>query len=402
MGSCAGRCICWVGICWIAWGPGLTWAVDEPSLVETSPAGVELPWEDFSDSAVEPPLLTGWVDAGYTAASVGSGRLIVQPRPNHLGDEFLLNQLVLNLQRDPDPQSDSLGFHTQLLAGSDAWLLAGPGDPDNENMRFGFVIRQLHLDVHLDLLTEGGIDLRIGRAPSYLGYDSYQAPYRPFYSLTYQWWYAQDGCDTGTWATWHATETWDLTAGIYLGSNTFFELRDKAPCGVVQARRNEDDSGSHYEAWTTVFGNQAIGQGNSQLLEGKNQIAVEYRRLFPLNGRLSQVVQANVGRADRVLGDLHGFWAGLLGANTWRVRENYDWQVRYEWFYDNGTRTDFRTSFWACTFGAAWRPRPRLTIRPEVRGDFAGVPVFGVLNVSDLRRLRREQFTAAVDAVFTF
>lgn len=43
-----------------------------------------------------------------------------------------------------------------------------------------------------------------------------------------------------------------------------------------------------------------------------------------------------------------------------------------------------------------------LTIRPEVRGDFAGVPVFGVLNVSDLRRLRREQFTAAVDAVFTF
>lgn len=154
--SRVGRCICWVGICWIAWGTGLTWAIDEPSLVETSPDGVALPWEDFSDSAVEPPWLTGWVNAGYTGASVGSGRLIVQPRPNHLGDEFLLNQLVLNLRRDPDPQSDFWGFHMQLLAGSDAWLLAGPGDSDNTNMRFGFVVRQVHVDVHLDLLTEGG------------------------------------------------------------------------------------------------------------------------------------------------------------------------------------------------------------------------------------------------------
>ncbi|MBM3963721.1 MAG: hypothetical protein FJ308_01450 [Planctomycetes bacterium] len=38
-----------------------------------------------------PAWISGWVDLGYTASTVGSGRLLVEPRPNHLGNEFLLN-----------------------------------------------------------------------------------------------------------------------------------------------------------------------------------------------------------------------------------------------------------------------------------------------------------------------
>lgn len=346
-----------------------------------------------------PAWISGWVDMGYTASTVGSGRLLVEPRPNHLGSEFLLNQLVLDLQHAPDPREDSLGFHAQLFAGSDAWLLAGPGDPTNKDLYFGFVLRQLYVSAHLEILGEGGFDLKVGRTPSYLGYESYQAPMRQLYSMSYQWFYAEDGCDTGTWGTWHANDSWDLTAGIYLGSNTFFELRGDAPCGVVQALRKRDDSGSNYQACTIVFGDQAIGQGNSALLEGKNQIVIEYRQQVPLSEQVSQVLQINVGRSDEVLGNHHGVWYGLLGANQWTATERFHWQGRYEWFYDNGTRTDFDTDYFAGTIGALWMPRKTMMLRPELRGDFAGVPAFGVL--SDPNR-KRQQLTAAVDWVFTF
>jgi hypothetical protein len=336
---------------------------------------------------------------GYTASTVGTGRLLVEPRPNHLGNEFLLNQLVLDLQHAPDPTEDSLGFHAQLFAGSDAWLLAGPGDPINDDIYFGFVLRQLYVSAHLEILGEGGFDLKVGRAPSYLGYESYQAPMRHLYSMSYQWFYAEDGCDTGTWGTWHASDSWDLTAGVYLGSNTFFELRGDAPCGVVQALRKRDDSGSNYQACTIVFGDQAIGQGNSALLEGKNQIVLEYRHQVPLSDRISQVLQLNAGRSDKVLGNNHGVWYGALGANQWTINEQFHWQCRYEWFYDNGTRTDFDTDYFAGTVGALWLPRKNMMLRPELRGDVAGVPAFGILNNPDRKR---QQLTAAMDLVFTF
>jgi len=351
-------------------------------------------------SAQAPPAwISGWVDMGFTASSVGTGRLLVEPRPNHLGNELLLNQLVLDMHHSPDPIEDSLGYRVQLLSGSDAWLLSGPGDPPNDNVYFGFVVRQLHISAHFDILGEKGFDLKAGRAPSYLGYESYQAPMRQLYSMSYQWFYAEDGCDTGTWGTWHVNDNWDLTAGVYLGSNTFFELRGDAPCGVVQVLRNRDESGNNYQACTIVFGDQAIGQGNSALLEGKNQVVFEYRHQVPLSDRVSQVVQMNVGRSDNVLGNHHGVWYGALGANQWSVTEQMRWQCRYEWFYDNGTRTDFDTDYFAGTIGALMLPRKNMMLRPELRGDLAGVPAFGILGDPDRKR---QQLTAAMDVVFTF
>jgi hypothetical protein len=40
-----------------------------------------------------------------------------------------------------------------------------------------------------------------------------------------------------------------------------------------------------------------------------------------------------------------------------------------------------------------------MMLRPELRGDVAGVPAFGILNNPDRKR---QQLTAAMDLVFTF
>src|SRR5262245_27126998 len=44
-------------------------------------------------------LTFGWMEMGYTGASAGSGLLSVEPRLNRFGNEFLLNELAIVLQK---------------------------------------------------------------------------------------------------------------------------------------------------------------------------------------------------------------------------------------------------------------------------------------------------------------
>jgi len=48
----------------------------------------------------EPCIKTyGWLDMGYTYSSSGHGPLSVEPRPNHFGNEFTLNQIALTIEK---------------------------------------------------------------------------------------------------------------------------------------------------------------------------------------------------------------------------------------------------------------------------------------------------------------
>ena len=68
--------------------------------------------------------------------------------------------------------------------------------------------------VGLPILTDGGVDLKIGRMNTIIGYNGFLSPYRPFYSSDYQFFYSQDGAFTGWLTNLHATdrlEIWNLT-----------------------------------------------------------------------------------------------------------------------------------------------------------------------------------------------
>jgi hypothetical protein len=45
----------------------------------------------------------------------------------------------------------------------------------------------------LPILTEGGMDVKLGRMNTIIGYNGFLAPYRPMYSSDYQFFYSQDG-----------------------------------------------------------------------------------------------------------------------------------------------------------------------------------------------------------------
>ncbi|WP_152050260.1 outer membrane beta-barrel protein [Tautonia marina] len=336
----------------------------------------------------------GWVEGGYTGASTGPGLLRVQPRQNRFGNEFLLNQIGLVVQKPLRQDAFDLGFTVRYFAGADAALGQPKGGIDFPpgNPRFGHDFRDLFLDVHLPILTERGLDFKIGRMNTIIGYNGFLAPYRPLYSSDYQFFYAQDGAFTGFLANLHLNDRLDVWSGMTLGANTFFTLRSpNSYCYIGQVNywlteeRRTRLTGSVYAGPDAIFA--APG------LNGDFVTMVELRLQQNWSPRLTQIIQNNMGwDANTPVGT--GSFYGLYSILIYHAAPKLDTILRTEWFSDpQGTRTGFATDYAAVTFGINWHPNRILEVRPEIRGDFAGDPAFGT---SDTLGGRSSQLTGGI------
>src|SRR5262249_49913905 len=110
----------------------------------------------------------------------------------------------------------------------------GIGDPVT-NPRFGQDFRDLYLSAHLPILTEGGVNVKVGRMNTIIGWNGFLAPYRPLYSSDYQFFYSQDGAFTGALTQLVVHHQWDIWNAVTLGANTFFEKRSSnSTCYIGQ------------------------------------------------------------------------------------------------------------------------------------------------------------------------
>ncbi len=325
------------------------------------------------------PLRTfGWVEGGYTGTSVRPGLLSVQPRQNRYGDEFLLNQIGLVLQKPLEAGRFNLGFNIRYFAGADAALGQPRGGIGSTitNTRFSQDFRDLYLSAHLPIFTEGGMDVKFGRMNSIIGYNGFLAPYRPFYSSDYQFFYSQDGAFTGLLTDLHVNDRLDVWNGITLGANTFFTLRSEDSfcyIGQVNYWLNEEKTtrltGSVYLGPNAVFAAPGMA--------GDFATTLEIRLQQNWSERFTQIVQSNMGW-DRNTPTGTGSWYGVYTIGLFHLDPTLDLNVRGDWFYDvQGTRTGFASSYSAVTVGLNWHPLSFLEVRPEVRGDFASAPAFG-------------------------
>jgi hypothetical protein len=320
----------------------------------------------------------GWLEQGYTGASTGPGLLSVAPRLNRFGDEYLLNQLGFVLQKPLRQDIFNLGFNIRFFAGADA----ATGQPKGgigstiTNPRFSQDFRDLYLSAHLPILTEGGMDVKLGRMNSIIGYNGYLAPYRPFYSSDYQFFYSQDGAFTGLLTNLHLTERLDLWNGITLGANTFFVTRSAdSYCYIGQVNYWLTDERRTRLTASVHAGPDAIFAAPGRA--GDFVTMLELRLQQNWSERFTQIVQSNMGW-DRNTPTGTGSWYGVYTLGLFHLTPSFDLNIRGEWFDDvQGTRTGFATNYCEVTLGLNWHPTDFLEIRPEIRGDFAGVPAFG-------------------------
>lgn len=330
----------------------------------------------FGDTGIR---TLGWIEGGYTGASTGTGMLSVEPRQNRFGNNFLINQIGLTVERPLEQDRFNLGFMVRYFAGADAALGAPKGGigQNPANPRFGQDFRDLYLSAHLPIITERGMDFQIGRMNTIIGYNGFLAPYRPFYSSDYQFFYSQDGAFTGFLTNLHVTDRLDWWNGMTLGANTFFVNRSAhSYCYIgqvnywAQEERRTRLTGSVYLGPDAIFA--APG------LAGTFVTMVELRVQQNWTERFTQVFQNNMGwDANTPRGT--GQWYGLYAINIFHAAPTIDLNSRIEWFDDpEGTRTGVRTYYSEVTLGMNWHPLKWLEFRPEIRGDFSGTPAFGV------------------------
>jgi hypothetical protein len=373
-------------------------ALEEAKWGPTPPEDVRL----LMDSTVVADYLTpyglktfGWLDMGYTYSSTGHGPLTVEPRPNRFGNEFLLNQLYLALEKPLNENELSWGFRTDLFAGADATLLQPEGflklDPNN---RFGFDIRQIYASAHLPILTDGGVDIKAGRQNTVIGYEMYAAPYRPFYSNDYQWFYSEDGSVfTGISANWHVTKQLDIYNAITQGFNTFFTNRSGGPTYLGQVSYWLQPEKETQLTLTLLMGPER----DRSISTGDMTTIVELRVTQNWSPHLLQVVQSHMGWLEHGKSSGgYGQWYSLMNILVYHLTPHLDTNSRVEWYDDqDGATTGFRTAYVELTLGLDYHPHTWLSLRPEIRGDFADEGVFR--GGKD-----HNQFTAAIDAILKF
>lgn len=350
----------------------------------------------FGDSGIR---AFGWVEGGYTGSSSGSGLMSVQPRQSRFGNEFLLNQIGLVLQKPLKQDEFDLGFNIRYFAGADAALGQPRGGIDYPpgNPRFSQDFRDLFVSAHLPILTEKGVNIQVGRMNTIIGYNGFLAPYRPFYSSDYQFFYSQDGAFTGALAQVVISDQLDVWSGVTLGANTFFEKRSSnSVCYIgqvnywVQEEKRTRLTGSIYAGPNAIFA--APG------LAGDFDTIVELRIQQNWTDRFMQVVQSNMGWDTNTAVGL-GSWYSVYTIGIYHLTEMWDVMGRVEWFRDvRGTRTGFATDYSEVTLGLNWHPTTFLEVRPEIRGDFAGMRVYGTGGPPT----DRNQLTGAVSALIKF
>jgi len=319
----------------------------------------------------------GWAEGGYTASSTGSGLLEIEPRMNQFGNSWLFNQATFVLERTLAPEW-SWGFRAEFYMGADAAFLRPENGFGPTGDKFGTDFRQAYVSVHAPVLTERGIDAKLGRQYVPIGYETTMAPYRPMYSLSYAWKYAQNGATTGAIAIAHVNSELDVIGGVTLGANSLFELEGRAPCYIFRGLYFVDPDHGTKLVGTLYTGPKPIAPAKGH--EGNWETLLELQVSHTVNQWLTLVSETNLGweTQDAGNGGKTSQWYGTSGQAIVHVNPLLDANLRVEWFYDvNASRTGTRASYFEVTPGLNIMPTPWLNIRPEVRWDRATRSVFG-------------------------
>ena len=168
--------------------------------------------------------ISGWIESGVTfnlaspQDNQNFGRLF-----DDRANEPLLNQAVINFERAlvPQPGEFDWGFKLQFMYGSDARFIHSLGLFDrtaHEMLQPDLV--EAYLNLHFPVITEGGLDLRLGKFVTLEGAETIDPRTNFFYSHTYIFNFGIPFNHTGALATFHANKWIDLYGGLTRGVNT--------------------------------------------------------------------------------------------------------------------------------------------------------------------------------------
>jgi hypothetical protein len=375
-----------------------------------------------------PVKIYGWIQNSYTGNTNGVPRndLNFGVNPNSQANRWMGNQYYLILEKTLTLNDEvNFGFRVDNLFGND-WQfnhMHGLFDTSFKLNHFaGYDPAQMYAEVHLPVLTRGGLDVKGGRWYTLAGYEVVPATGRPLLSVPYMFNYGQPFTHFGALTTLHLTDKINIYNGAINGWDRWIDSHYKwGYIGGISWTFNEDKTSL---AVTMVWGpNQfpnflpantrvvPTGATPPPFLAGRRNLGygANDRTLFTTvlthkwSDKLTQVIETDQAIEKNVPGTGPGGtnqdaeWYSFGNWFLYQFNEKVMGVWRSEIFRDNnGVRTGVATNYSEFTLGAQYKPKPWLWIRPEARYDFArsGHPY------SD--GTRNSQLTLAFDVILLY
>jgi hypothetical protein len=350
-------------------------------------------------------LIYGYVEGGFQGRLTGGQKTLATrvfdgAKPNNLR----LQQLKLTIERPIDKtKTFDLGGRTDFIYGTDAKFIHALGLTDNTCREDTQVdLEQLYIQGFVGKGTpEGqGLDITFGKWVTTHGSEVIDAPGNLLYSRGLLFNYAIPFTHTGV----RGNYTFNDQASAYLA--------------VVRGWDNWNDHNNSpsYMVGGTLSTKHEVSKGVRRATLALNVITGpeqefntrDWRTVADVTGtyhwteKLTQVVNFDYGTEQHGAATSASHWYGVAHYVNYSLSDRVGATWRVEWFGDpDGVRLGTPdTNYYENTWGLTITPMPRhpvlrnLSVRPELRWDFADQPAFG----GD----RFNQLTLGFDVIFKF
>ena len=373
----------------------------------------------------EPPKsrisIYGWLETGITGNfdspddNQNFGRLF-----DDRSNESVMNQAVITAERTLDPKVGfDWGFKLQAMFGTDARYIHSLGLLDHAmgSSLYQPDIPEAYLNLHLPVFTEGGLDLKLGKFVTPVGFETIDPRSNPFYSHSYIFNFGVPFNHTGALVTLHANSWLDLLGGVTRGVNTSLDDNNDS-VGFLAGFGLNLNGGKLLVNAATHIGPET--PDNNHDLRYLSDISLTWK----ITDKWTSITEFDYARDDG--GDADGY--GVAQYLTYAFNDMITAKIRGEiWRDDKGfyvasyadphdpmrslggqsvidprTVGGGRTTYGALTIGVDIKPHvPKplsgLTIRPEIRVDHSFSDAMPFNDSKD-----DTMVTAALDAIITF
>ncbi len=347
--------------------------------------------------------LDGWISQGVTintdSPADGSNFPVTF---NDRSNDYQMNQFYLLLTRAINTEGCrwDVGGRVDLLYGTDSVFTTARGlevrgdlSPKWNAHRYGIAMPQAYMEVYAP--WGNGLTMKLGRFYTILGYETVPAVENFFYSKSLALQYAEPFTHTG-----------------FLGSTRLGILNFHA--GMTRGWDNWEDNNNDLGFlggidWTSRDERTSIAFAIHVGREGDEPPANnDFRTLYSLvvqhwlGERLQYVAQYDHGFDEgAAAGGRDADWFGVNQYLYYTINPCWRLGVRGEWFRDeDAVRIDLNAGadYYELSLGLNWMPNDWITVRPEIRWDWANPLAGGVLPSGR----RDDQVLLAADVIARF
>ena len=321
-------------------------------------------------------VLDGWISQGLTINTDSpADRSNFPVTFNDRSNDYQMNQLYLSLARSVGGEDWrwDVGGCVDLLYGTDQIFTTARGletrgdlSPKWNSQRYGLAMPQAYMEVYAP--WGNGLTMKLGHFYTILGYETVPAVENFFYSKSYAKQYGEPFTHTG-----------------FLGSTRLGTLNFHA--GMTRGWNNWEDNNNDFDFlggidWTSPDERTAIAfaidigreQDEPPL---KTNLRTVYSLVVQhwLTQRLEYAIQYDHAFEEgAAAGGGDADWFGINQNVYYTINPAWRGGVRFEWFCDeDAVRVDTHAGadYFELTLGLNWTPREWVTVRPELRWDWA-------------------------------